>query len=763
MTTQNSNSAKKGNSRSYQKDKDNTRAQIIGARAHDAKARAHTTAARAQEAELRAQTTAARARDAKANAQIPGIQGTKESIKVANRAKKAEIEIQKAESEARMADNKAKMAEIEARRAIMKAEAHTHRAKVEAGKAEEYAQQAATQAETKAKFLANQAEAEVKRSKAKAKTVEAKRKTQETSEEEVRQARKDAYKAESEAKRAKVIAEKAAAATEFKIKHTLARSRAESEAKICMAEAEDRMAEANARKAEANARRAEAKAIRAGDKLKAEAQKAEAQAKKAMALAIKAKIDLIKIERKVQVQVEAKKKLNGPRPPNDKLPEKRARCCEKKYLSQPGLINQMREVFLQIPNPSKRVNSPENISLCDCLMSGLALFSLKYPSLLQFERDSREGGCIQHNLRTLYKIQRIPSDTYMRERLDLIDPKVLRPAFTKLFSALQRGKELEEYVFYEDYYLMLGDATGYFSSKKVHCEDCCKKEHQDGSVTYYHQMMSAVIAHPNHSTVIPLCPEPIIKADGATKNDCERNASERLYRHIRREHPHLQLIVTEDALGSNGPHIHLLQELDMRFILVVKPDGNKALFEFLKGIERQECIYSDDKFTYKIQFVNEIPLSDSHSDLNVNFIEVWVYDNEGNQQYHNTWITDISITKANAYCLFQGGRAKWKIENETFNTLKNQDYHFEHNYGHGKEHLSTVLAFLMMLAFFIDQIQQSCCGLFQMAWEKMKSKVRLWGRLRAYFTTLFIESWENLWRAIACGHAGVLNISPDTS
>lgn len=149
--------------------------------------------------------------------------------------------------------------------------------------------------------------------------------------------------------------------------------------------------------------------------------------------------------------------------------------------------------------------------------------------------------------------------------------------------------------------------------------------------------------------------------------------------------------------------------------------------------------------------------------MSVNFIEAWVYDKQGNQQYHNTWITDINITKTNAYRLFQGVRAKWKIENETFNTLKNQDYHFEHNYGHGKKHLSTVFSFLMMMAFFIDQIQQSCCGLFQMAWEKMKSKVRLWGRLRAYFTTLFINSWEDLWRAIACGYSGILSIPPDTS
>lgn len=735
-----------------QKVKRNTKAKTTAARVLDAQARVRTTEARAQTATKRSQNTKVQIRKTEA-------QKAKETLaRAADKAKMTEIEIKKAESEARMADNKAKIAEIEARRATMKVEAYMYKAEVEAAKSEECAQLALNQAASNAAFLVAKAEAEVKRDQAKAKAAEFKKKTG-TIDDEVSRAKKAAYKSESEAKKAKVLAEKTVAADRAKATHALAASWAESQAEIYRREAEDRTAEALARKAEAKARRAEAKAIKAGDKLQARAKKLEAQAKKAEALSIKAKIDLIKIERKAQE--EAKQKPGGPRPPQDRLPEKRARCVEKKHLSHPGLLSLARDVFLDIPDPSMQENNGDRITLCDCLMSGLAVFSLKYASLLQFELDSREEGAIRHNLKSLYKIQRAPSDTYMRERLDVVNPDLLRPVFKKIFSALQRGKELENYVFYDGYYLMPGDGTGFFSSKKIHCDSCCKKEHQDGSLTYYHQMMSAVIAHPDHATVIPLCPEPIIKTDGTTKNDCERNASERLYRHIRREHPHLRLIVTEDALGSNGPHIRLFKELDMRFILVVKPDGNKSLFEFLNGVKRDECMYSDDKFTYKIQFVNEIPLSDSHSDLSINFIEAWVYDNEGNQQYHNTWITDIGVTKANAYSLFRGGRTKWKIENETYNTLKNQGYHFEHNYGHGKQNLSTVLAFLMMLAFLIDQIQQSCCGLFQMAWEKMKSKVRLWGRLRAFFTTQFINSWEDLWRAITYGTGGVL--SPNTS
>ena len=80
-----------------------------------------------------------------------------------------------------------------------------------------------------------------------------------------------------------------------------------------------------------------------------------------------------------------------------------------------------------------------------------------------------------------------------------------------------------------------------------------------------------------------------------------------------------------------------------------------------------------------------------------------------------SWITDFALTTDIVEKIMRGGRARWKIEIETFNTLKNQGYHFEHNYGHGKKNLSVVLAMVMMLTFLVDQTQQLCCPLFQTA------------------------------------------------
>lgn len=96
----------------------------------------------------------------------------------------------------------------------------------------------------------------------------------------------------------------------------------------------------------------------------------------------------------------------------------------------------------------------------------------------------------------------------------------------------------------------------------------------------------------------------------------------------------------------------------------------------------------------------------------------------------------------------RGGRARWHIENETFNTLKNQGYHFEHNYGHGVQNLSVVFAMLMMLAFLVDQTQQLCCGLFRAVWQKLGSKRALWEILRSHFYHFTFRSMRQLYEAM---------------
>jgi hypothetical protein len=265
--------------------------------------------------------------------------------------------------------------------------------------------------------------------------------------------------------------------------------------------------------------------------------------------------------------------------------------------------------------------------------------------------------------------------------------------------------------------------------------------------------LAGAIVHPDHKEVIPLLPEPIIRQDGAAKNDCERNAAKRFLVKLRQDHPRLPLIIVEDALSANAPHIQELKRHRLHFILGVKEGDHKHLFAYVTQAQAEgkteEFELEKEGIIHRFRFLNDAPLNESNPEVRVNFLAYW--EIQGEKVQHFTWITNFIISQDNAYELMRGGRARWKIENETFNTLKNQGYHFEHNFGHGQNHLSVILALLMMLAFAIDQAQQLACLLFQAAWAAMGSKRRLWERLRSLFYELPFTSMSDIWRAIAYG------------
>ena len=215
-------------------------------------------------------------------------------------------------------------------------------------------------------------------------------------------------------------------------------------------------------------------------------------------------------------------------------------------------------------------------------------------------------------------------------------------------------------------------------------------------------------------------------------------------------------IITEDALSSNAPHIREMQKYNLHYILGVKEGDHSFLFNQVKTArssgQMTEFEIVDKKnpeMVHRFSFLNQVSLNESNQDLLVNFLEYW--EITPNNVKHFSWVTDFTVTKYNAYQLMRGGRARWKIENETFNTLKNQGYHFGHNYGLGEENLSLVFTMLMMLAFLIDQTQQLSCKLFRAAWEKLKSKRALWETVRSFFKSFEFESMQMIYQAIVYG------------
>ena len=172
----------------------------------------------------------------------------------------------------------------------------------------------------------------------------------------------------------------------------------------------------------------------------------------------------------------------------------------------PGMLRGVRKGFDDVPD----LIASRGITLSDCLMSGLAMFCLKKRSLLQFEKSVRlnKSPARASDLKSLFGVKRIPSDTWMRERLDDVDPRSLRSCFKRIHAALQRGKVLEDWTMFGGYYLISIDGTGSRSSHKIRCINCCVRNHRNGSKTYHHQMLGETIVHPDHAEVFPLAPEP---------------------------------------------------------------------------------------------------------------------------------------------------------------------------------------------------------------------------------------------------------------
>ena len=421
----------------------------------------------------------------------------------------------------------------------------------------------------------------------------------------------------------------------------------------------------------------------------------------------------------------------------------------RKDLSADALFRSLRSHFGSLPDPR---SGEVEIPLDDALMSAFAMFSLKDPSLLAFDDRRRDPN---DNFRSIYGISRVPSDSQMRAVLDPVDPAGLRAPFREIFRRLQRGKALKRFVYLDGHYLVSLDGTTYFSSAKIHCPSCLVKQHRNGNITYSHQLLGATWSiptsrkssrwHPSRSSSRMVKPRttasgtpPAAGSNGFARSipTCRSSSSK--------------------TTSANAPHLRDLREAGAHYIIGVKPGDHAFLFDHLRTLHeagQMQVLTWEDPATgvvHHFRFCNGVPLNESNPDELVNVLEYWEYHPDGTVQ-HFSWITDFLLIPENVWDIMRGGRARWKIENETFNTLKNQGYHLEHNYGHGEQNLSVVLALMMMLAFLVDQVQQLCCPLFQAAWHKMKTKRHLWEESATIFTCWCLTRWRRC-RQVASRH-----------
>jgi len=419
---------------------------------------------------------------------------------------------------------------------------------------------------------------------------------------------------------------------------------------------------------------------------------------------------------------------------------------QPKRIQFDNLIKSLRTAMSKFPD--KRTGKNIHYEIIDAAVGAFSIFFTQSPSFLSHQRllKSRFG---MSNAHSLFKMDTMPTDTHIRDILDEVSPEYLHSVFNDCYHAVQASGDLDQYcnAGINNTLLLALDGTWYFSSEKIHCATCSTKK-KDGTVTYYHGMINPVIVAPANKRVIALPPEYITPQDGDKKQDCEHKAAKRWIAKHKDTYNTKQVTILGDDLYAHEPMCRELLTGGFDFLLVCKPDSHKTLYEWITGITEEKTIRKCIKGvwqTWQYRFVSKVPLRNDSSALEVNWCELTITrDHDNSRLYKNAFITNHQITEKNIEQIIACGRTRWKTENENNNTLKTKGYYLEHNYGHGKHHLASLLATMNILAFLFHTILEFMDESYRSLREKIGRRDEFFGDIRTLFKFGCFTSWSRL-------------------
>ena len=415
-----------------------------------------------------------------------------------------------------------------------------------------------------------------------------------------------------------------------------------------------------------------------------------------------------------------------------------------------SLLAELKAVCAAFPDP--RQGRRGNIAIGDFGLSAFAMFFMQCASFLSFQRVLEKGQG-RSNCQTLFGIEKIPSDNYIRDMLDHADLARLAPCFERMEQLLLEPGMGEAFGRLGGRTLVALDGTEYFCSQKIVCPHCQTRKRSNGKMESYHSMLAATVVAPGHSKVVPLAPEFIVKQDGAEKQDCERNAVKRWHeKHGERLKPLRPVYLGDDLFACQSVVERLVANGD-DFIFTCKEASHKALTDFIDGAElaRHEVEVRKGKRRerHRYRFIDKVPLRDGKDAVLVNWIGFEILDAKGVVKYKTALVTSLPVAKSNVADVVACGRARWKIENESFNVLKNHGYELEHNFGHGENTLAMTLVALNMLAFAWHTV----LDLLEPPWRRAREAAETRTSFFAYLITMtslaIFSAWSELLEALA--------------
>ena len=412
----------------------------------------------------------------------------------------------------------------------------------------------------------------------------------------------------------------------------------------------------------------------------------------------------------------------------------------------------------QLPD-YRKVSPNQKYTIRDAALSAFAVFMMQSPSFLAQQRDmERTKG--RDNTQSLFGVHRIPSDNQIRALLDPIAPSYVSEPYWKVFEQLKAGKLLVGHTGIASTWLCTLDGVHFFSSSKIHCQNCTRQEH-DGHVHYGHSMVAPALVAPHSSNVFSLEPEFVLPQDGSEKQDCEQNATRRhapvgLPEWLSRNAARLgaeQVTFLGDDLYCKQPFCEQVMALQSHFILICKPDSHETLYTEVELLATAKLLDTRSERVWngrfheqrRYRFTNGVPLRAGADGLLVNWCDVTiVHTQTAEQLYYNSFVTNYPLSQNTVAEVVRSGRARWKTENEHYNTLKNRGYHLEHNFGHGEQYLSALLASLNLLAFLLHTVLWLTEPTALQVRTALGTLQTFWGDVRTLTRLFYFRSWAHL-------------------
>lgn len=417
-----------------------------------------------------------------------------------------------------------------------------------------------------------------------------------------------------------------------------------------------------------------------------------------------------------------------------------------------SLVERWRTLAARLPD--RRTGDNTRYSMADIALSAFAVFFTQCPSFLSFQ-EAMQKARGQNNLHSLFQVEGIPSDNHIRQTLDPVPPQRLFSLFDELYEAFEQTGQLQAMRAVGQTQLIALDATRYFSSQSqnVHCPNCSCTRHANGEITHFHSAITPVIVSPGHPQVVSLRPEFITPQDGHNKQDCEIAAAKRWLAANASRYGSGNDTLLGDDLYAHQPFCRQVLLHGFHFLFTCKPSSHTHLASWIEGLEPGRGLHTlklrlkgkGNRWEYHhYRWAQGVPLTESEGALKVNWCELTLTDAQGAVRYRNSFITDWNLTAENVAGWVAAGRARWKIENENNNVLKNRGYHLEHNFGHGQQHLSSLLATMNLLAFALHTLLELADENYQLVRVAVGRRQRFFQHLEALTTYLHFASWEAL-------------------